>query len=131
MVVGESSPRTGGAEIAHASGGTKVGHTGSRREVVYARDRTEVVSTGDGLGDSHARGVDGWRRVRSVCGDARVDGFEAPGRSEDDALGSVVERCQCAACPKERLGQTQHERPVRVSDFDFILRVRLIDPQSC
>ena len=28
----------------------------------------------------------------------------------------------------ERLGQTQHERPIRVSDFDFILRIRLINP---
>ena len=30
----------------------------------------------------------------------------------------------------EQLGQAQHERPVRVSDFNFILRIRLIDPPN-
>jgi hypothetical protein len=103
----------------------------SGREIVYARDRTEVVSTGDGYEDTCARGVDGWRWVRGERGDVCAYGLEAPGRSEDDTLGSVVETCQCAASPKERIGQAQHERPVRVSDFDFLFRVRLIDPQSC
>ena len=32
--------------------------------------------------------------------------------------------------PKEQLRQAQHEHPVRVSDFDFILRVRSIDPPN-
>jgi len=33
-----------------------------------------------------------------------------------------------AADPEELLGQAQYERPVKVSDLDFILRIRLIDP---
>ena len=28
----------------------------------------------------------------------------------------------------ERLGQAKYERPIRVSDFDFILHIRLIGP---
>ena len=30
----------------------------------------------------------------------------------------------------ERLGQAQYERPIRVSDFDFVLRIRLIGPPN-
>ena len=30
----------------------------------------------------------------------------------------------------ERLGQAQHECPIRVSDFDFILHIRLIGPPN-
>ena len=30
----------------------------------------------------------------------------------------------------ERLGQAQHERPIGVSDFDFILHIRLIGPPA-
>ena len=59
---------------------------------------------------------------------ARADGLEAPGRPEGGALGPDIGRRQRAAGPEERHGQAQHERPVRVSDLDFILCIRLLDP---
>jgi hypothetical protein len=66
----------------------KVAHAGSGQEIV----------------DAPACGVDGGRWVRGECRDVRADGLEAPGRSEDDALGSVVERCQRASGPEKRHG---------------------------
>ena len=92
----------------------KVAHAGCGREIIYARDRAEVAPAGNGWEDTRARGVDEWRRVRGERGDVRAGGLESPGRSEDCALGSVVERRQCAAGPKERHGQAF------VSSFAFV-----------
>ena len=66
--------------------------------------------------------------VRGKRGRTLTDGLEAPGRSEGNAPGSVVGKRQRAAGPEERHGQTQHERPVGVSDLDFVFHIRLIDP---
>ena len=52
----------------------------------------------------------------------------ASGLQADLALGSIFGRCLRAAGPEERHGQAQHECPIRVSDLNFILRIRLIDP---
>ena len=65
--------------------------------------------------------------VHGKCGNARVDVPEASGRSEGDTLGSVVGRRQRSVGPEEGHGQTQHERLVRVSDLNFLLRIHLPD----
>ena len=116
------------AEVAHAGSGSEVARVDSGQEVVHARDGAEVTPAGDGLEDTRARGVDGWRRVHGERRNIRADGLEAPGRSEGNALGSIFGRWLRATGPEEQHGQAQHERPVRVSDFDFILRIRLIGP---
>ena len=94
--------------------------------VIHAGGEEHIARASDEREDTRAR--DGRRGISSERVDARTDSLEAPGRPEGGALGSVIGRCQCAAGPEERRGQAQQECPVKVSDLDFILCIRLLDP---